>query len=144
MYSYFRHRVSERFTSFGSKGGGDYLLFSGLLKRLYTILPEEFEGGLSFSFYLGATLAAGCTFGRCRNFDESTFDYYWINRNQIVITIYRLIWNQTKFRLVLNQSRIGKIQSNSGLFNEIEKRFLCVSRSSKDGVFPPGEFPEGI
>ena len=47
-------------------------------------------------------------------------------RNHIVFTIFRLIWNQTDARLILNQSENGKYNLISGWFNKISKRFLCV------------------
>ena len=40
-------------------------------------------------------------------------------RNQIVFTIFRLIWIQTNFRLDLNQSKNGKYNLISGWFNKI-------------------------
>ena len=40
------------------------------------------------------------------------------NRNQIIFTIFGLIWNQTEVRLVPNQSENGKIK--------ISRRLLCV------------------
>ena len=48
-------------------------------------------------------------------------------RNQIVSTIFRLIWHQTNVRLVPNQSENGKYNLISGWFNKIsEKNSLCV------------------
>ena len=47
-------------------------------------------------------------------------------RNQIVFTMYRLIWNQTNVRLNPNQSEKGKYNLISVSFNKISKRFLCV------------------
>ena len=44
------------------------------------------------------------------------------NRNQIVFTICRLIWNQTGVRLVPNQSKNGKYNLISDLFNKISKK----------------------
>ena len=52
-----------------------------------------------------------------RNLIEST----WI---QIVFTIFRLIWNQTNFRLVPNQSENGEYNLISGWLNNI---FLRVA-----------------
>ena len=49
------------------------------------------------------------------------------NQNQIVFTIFRLIWNQTDFRLVPNQSENSKYSRISLWFNEISERFFCVS-----------------
>ena len=48
------------------------------------------------------------------------------NRNQIVFTNFRLIWNQTDAHLVLNQSENGKYYLISVWFDKISKRFLCV------------------
>ena len=48
------------------------------------------------------------------------------NWNQIVYTIFRLIWNQTDFRLVTNQSKNGKYNLISVWFNKIPKKIsLC-------------------
>ena len=47
-------------------------------------------------------------------------------QNQIVFTIFRLIWIQTLVRLVANQSENGKYNLISGWINKIWKRFLCV------------------
>ena len=46
--------------------------------------------------------------------------------NQIILTIFRLIWIQTDVRLDPNQSEFGKYNLISGCFNKISKRFLCV------------------
>ena len=48
------------------------------------------------------------------------------NRNQIVFTLYLLIWNQTDVRLDPNQSENGKYNLISLWFNKISKRFVCV------------------
>ena len=48
------------------------------------------------------------------------------NRNQIVFTIFRLIWNQTDVRLVPNQSKNGKYNLISGWFEKKSKKFLSV------------------
>ena len=49
------------------------------------------------------------------------------NRNQIVSTIFRLIWNTNgRVRLDPNQSENGNYNLISGWFNKISKRFLCV------------------
>ena len=48
------------------------------------------------------------------------------SRNQIVFTIFRLIWNKTGVCLDLNQSENGKYNLILGWFNKISKRFLCV------------------
>ena len=54
------------------------------------------------------------------------------NRNQIVFTIFRLIWNQMDIRFILNQSEKGLI-----IFNMISKIFLCVFHVNKYfGIFP--------
>ena len=48
------------------------------------------------------------------------------NRNQIVFTIFRLIWNQKDVCLVLNHLKNGKYNLISVRINRIPKRFLCV------------------
>ena len=48
------------------------------------------------------------------------------NRNQIVITIFHLIKNQTEFRLVPNESENGKYNLISDNLNRICGQFLCV------------------
>ena len=57
------------------------------------------------------------------------------NRNHIVFTIFRLIWNQTDACLVLNQSEIGKYNLISVWFNKISKRFLCVWQYNFQVIF---------
>ena len=47
-------------------------------------------------------------------------------RNQIVFTIFRLIWNQTDVRLVINQSENGKYNLISVWYNKISKKYICV------------------
>ena len=47
-------------------------------------------------------------------------------RNQIVFSIFRLIWNQTEVRLVPNPSVRGKYNLISVWYNKISKRFFCV------------------
>ena len=49
-----------------------------------------------------------------------------MSRNQIVFTIFRLIWIQTEFGMDPNQSENGKYYLISVRFNKISKRFLCV------------------
>ena len=44
--------------------------------------------------------------------EKSTYDFRYTNRNQILFTVFRLIFNQTEFRLVLNQSKNGKCKYN--------------------------------
>ena len=49
------------------------------------------------------------------------------NRNQIVYTIFRLIWNKNqRVRLDSNQSENGKCNLISVWFNKILKMFPCV------------------
>ena len=55
-------------------------------------------------------LQSCCTQKSFRNLIKS-------NRNQIVFTIFRLIWNQTDVRLVPNQSANGKYNLISVWFN---------------------------
>ena len=47
-------------------------------------------------------------------------------RNEIVFTIFQLIWIQTEICLNPNHSGNGKYNLISGWFNKIQKRFLCV------------------
>ena len=66
-----------------------------------------------------------------------------LTRNQIVFTIFRLIWIQTGFRLDPNQSENGKYNLISGWFNNIWNYFsvstckqrliyaVCLLRSAK-------------
>ena len=46
------------------------------------------------------------------------------NRNQIVFTISRLIWNQTNFRLVRNKFEKHKYNQNLIWLNKIQKIFV--------------------
>ena len=48
------------------------------------------------------------------------------NRNQIVITIFRLIWIQMDVCLVPNESENSKYNLISGLFIKISKIFLAA------------------
>ena len=48
------------------------------------------------------------------------------NRNQIVFTFFRQIWNQTDVRLVPNQSENGKYNLISVKFNKVSKKIVCV------------------
>ena len=48
------------------------------------------------------------------------------NWNQIVFTIFQLIWKQTDVRLVPNQSEDGKYNLISVWFKKILKRFLSI------------------
>ena len=48
------------------------------------------------------------------------------NRNQIVLTIFRLIWNTMVVRLVPNRLKNGQYNLISVCFNKISKRFPCV------------------
>ena len=54
-------------------------------------------------------------------------------RNQIVLTIFLLIWNQTDVCLVRNQSQNGKYNLISIWFNKISKSFAC--RVDRVGVW---------
>ena len=56
------------------------------------------------------------------------------NRNQIVFTIFRLIWNQTDVRLVPNQLENSKYNLISVWFNKIWKIFLCVCPPYKSNL----------
>ena len=48
------------------------------------------------------------------------------NQIQIVISLFRLVWNLTQFRLVQNQSEIGKEYPFSIDLTEINDRLLCI------------------
>ena len=48
------------------------------------------------------------------------------SQNQIVLTIFRLIWHQTDVRLVPNQSENGKYNPIPGWLNKISKKKLSV------------------
>ena len=48
------------------------------------------------------------------------------NRNQIVFTMFRFIWNQKELRLVSNQPEKCYYNTNFVLFNKVQKIFLCV------------------
>ena len=62
--------------------------------------------------------------------------YFWnlikSNLNQIVFTIFRLIWNQTNVCLVPNQSENGKYYLISVWFNKISRKKFCVYTGSLD------------
>ena len=62
----------------------------------------------------------------CMHTEKSYWNLVKSARNQIVFTIFRLIWIQTEVRLDPNQSGNGKYNLISGWFNKISKRFLCV------------------
>ena len=55
------------------------------------------------------------------------------SRNQILFTIFQLIWNQTDVRLDPSQSKNGKYNLILGWFNKISKIFLsvCVDHQAK-------------
>ena len=60
--------------------------------------------------------------------EKSTSDSCWINRNQIVFTIFQLIWNQTKFRLVPNQSENGNYNQIWVDLTRFRKEFsMCIT-----------------
>ena len=48
------------------------------------------------------------------------------NRNQIVFTIFRLIWNQKDVHLITKQLEKGKYNLITVWINKISKRILCV------------------
>ena len=52
-------------------------------------------------------------------------EFWYINPNQIVLTIFRLIWNQTESHLVQNQSEDGKYDLIPIDFKKSEKKFVC-------------------
>ena len=49
-----------------------------------------------------------------------------LNYILIVVTLFRLIWHQTEFRLVTNQLEKCNNDQNFVTFNKIQKRDLCV------------------
>ena len=51
------------------------------------------------------------------------------NQIWILIYLFRLIWNQTEFRMEPNQSQKYIYYPNLFLFKIIQKRFLCVQGS---------------
>ena len=58
-------------------------------------------------------------------------EIYFLNvfkstENQIVFTIFRLIWNKNDFHFDQNQSENGKYNLILGWFNKIQKRFICM------------------
>ena len=61
--------------------------------------------------------------------DKSFWNLIKSTRNQIVFTIFRLIWIQIDVRLDPNQSKNGKYNLILGWFNKISKRFICVCSS---------------
>ena len=53
---------------------------------------------------------------------------YIVDRNQIwiVIKLFRFIWHQMEFRLVLNQSEKFDFNPNLVSVDQVQDRFLCV------------------
>ena len=64
-----------------------------------------------------------------RNLNKSTW-------NQIVFTIFRLIWNQTDVRLVPNQPQIGEYNLISVWFNKIWKDFSVYTYTLRNNGGP--------
>ena len=64
--------------------------------------------------------------GCCGYSEKSFWNLIKSIRNQIVFTIFRLIWIQTGVRLDLNQLENGKYNLISGWFNETSETFLYV------------------
>ena len=58
--------------------------------------------------------------------EKSFWNLIKLIQNQIVYTIFRLIWNQKDVRFVPNQSENAKYNLILVLFNKISRRFLCV------------------
>ena len=56
--------------------------------------------------------------------EKSAFASSYINRNHIVFSIFRLILNQTEFRLVANQSKNGKINLISVYLTETRRGLI--------------------
>ena len=67
----------------------------------------------------------------CINTGKSFPNLIKSNRNQIVFTMHRLIWQQTDVRLVPNLLVNGKYNLISVWFNKIWKRFPCVQIKGK-------------
>ena len=67
-----------------------------------------------------------------RRTEKSCLNLFKSNRTRIVFKIILLIWNQTGFCLVPNQSENGKYKVISVSFNNIQTRFLCVYIQSPD------------
>ena len=61
---------------------------------------------------------------KCEHTEKSFRNLIKSNRNQIVLTIFRLIWNETDVLLVSNQSVHSKYNLISVRFNAIWKRFV--------------------
>ena len=78
--------------------------------------------------------------------DKSFRNLIKSNQNQIVCTIFRLIWNQTDVRLVPNQLENGTYNLITVWFNKILERFVCVWVSFKHlgNVWCSGGFRRAI
>ena len=64
----------------------------------------------------------------CLHADKSFRNLIKSTRNQIVYTIFQLLWNRTDFRLIPNQLENGIYNLISVWFDNISKKFLCVLR----------------
>ena len=88
-----------------------------------------------FSAQLGASIMPrGLSLSRTRprmHTEKSFRNLVKSNRNQIVFTIFRLIWNQ----MVPNQSENGKWNLISVWFNKITERFIYAYNDQERHVF---------
>ena len=94
-------------------------------------LREEF-GNSWFYFLIKKDRNVGCKF--VQNYRKNMVQTWYTQRNliisnwnQIVFTIFRLIWNQTNVRLTPNQSENCNYNLNSVWFIKISKRFLHMN-----------------
>jgi len=88
---------------------------------------------------VGKPLALPVSLEVFRNTEKSARNLIKSTRNQIVFTIFQLIWNQTDVCLDPNQSKIGKYNRISGWSNKIsKKKILCVDvfRAFYEACFP--------
>ena len=67
--------------------------------------------------------------------NQIVFIYCIFHCIYIVFSISRMIWNQTEFHLVSNQSENSKYNLSSGNSMWTRKEFICVSKVSKSVWF---------
>ena len=86
----------------------------------YSVMFERFQGGLNRFPMMpkNVSLSDSCT-PVCCTHREFFFNLVKSTRNQIVFTIFRIIWIQTKVRLDLNENPFGSKQSENGNYNLI-------------------------
>ena len=85
-------------------------------------------------------LVSNMHFSQSKDTDKSFRNFIKSNQNQIILTIFQLIWIETNVYLVPNQSENGKYNLISVWFKNTSKRFLCVCtkyRSFGRGRFTP-------